>query len=186
MIFFSKSLRVSSTISFSPVVKHITACGVNSIVSMSSQLTTISCPLIFLTTIIYFSRCNLIHVGRARFGQCPWFFDVCRFQFGLGGRCAFFEAHHDQSVLEFSNLCIEFHLGLKLNEPGWKICTSVNRERSAAGKARDYFDETHIASIPLALNVRWSGDLKFLYDLSCESDNFGVFTFVAIITDHDT
>src|SRR2546422_3698890 len=186
MIFFSRSSRVSSTISFSPVVKHITACGVNSIVSMSSQLTTISCPLIFLTTIIHFSRFNLIHVGRARFGQCPWFFEVCRFQFGLGGKYAFFEAHHDQSVLEFSNLCIEFHPGRKLNEPGWKICASGNRERNAAGKARDYFDEAHIASIPLALNVRRSGDLKFLHDFSSESDNFGVLTSDALITDTGT
>src|SRR5262249_6151386 len=46
------SSRVSSTMIFSPVVRDITACGENSIVSMRSQLTTISSPLIFLTTIM--------------------------------------------------------------------------------------------------------------------------------------
>src|SRR5262245_48610011 len=46
------SSRVSSTMIFSPVVKDITACGENSIVSMRSQFTMISSPLIFLTTIM--------------------------------------------------------------------------------------------------------------------------------------
>src|SRR5215467_15949762 len=45
------SSRVSSTMIFSPVVRDITACRENSIVSMRSQFTMISSPLIFLTTI---------------------------------------------------------------------------------------------------------------------------------------
>src|SRR5206468_9608390 len=92
-------------------------------------------PIDFLDDDHTCSRCNLIHVGRARFRQCPWFFDACRFQFGLGGKYAFFEAHHGQSVSEISNLWIESHPGRKLDEPGWKIRTSGNRERNAAGKA---------------------------------------------------